>query len=208
MDEDPISERNAVVAKHVFIPAKEARAFELEKGARLEVIASEGKQVGDLTAVSREDHTAGFTSQVTASANGRSLRRAEVLYAGPPSFLPLLRVLEDPVGTHWIHGRCTQLRSRLDGGDENAPNCHTNIVESLAALGVPEHLVPFGTFNIFMAADIDADGRYSYREPEVEKDQSILFQAEANVLVSISACPSDSVINAFEAKGLTVALHS
>lgn len=191
----------------LFIPAKQARAFEVREGAVFEVVASEGKQVGDLTAVASEDHTAGLNSQVTASANGRSLRRAEVLYSGPPRFLPLLRVLEDPVGTHWIHGRCTRLRNLMEGGDAEAPNCQDNISRSLVDVGVEAHLVPFGTFNVFMAADIDADGHYSYREPEVEKGQSIVFRAETDVLVSLSACPSDSVINAFEPKGLTVVLR-
>lgn len=169
-------------------------------------MASQGKQVGDLTVIARDDHTIAFSSQVTASANGRSLRRARTLYSGPPGFVPLLEVVHDPVGTHWIHGRCTRLRLEMDTGSGSAPNCHDNIVASLRAFGVEEHLVPYGTFNVFMAVDVDADGTYRSREPEVEQGQAIRFRACLDVLVSVSACPSDTVTNAFEPKGLTVVL--
>ena len=105
------------------IPRCEGRAFEVLKDQVLRVIAIEGKQVGDMTVLNLHDFRETFSAQCTNSSNGRYLTKAEKLYSRPPAFNEMLSVVDDKVGVHWIHGRCTSLMYRLINGIEGHPNC-------------------------------------------------------------------------------------
>ena len=91
------------------IPKAEGRAFELSPGQVLRVTAIEGKQVGDLTVLNLHDYRERFSAIFTPAMNGRSLRRADHLYSGPPFFNAMLDVEHDTHGVHWIGGRCNRL---------------------------------------------------------------------------------------------------
>jgi len=189
------------------IPKEEGQAFEVAQGQLLRVIAVEGKQVGDLTLLNARDRTEKLNIQVTVSTNGRSFFKARVLYSGPPHFRPMLTILEDKYGMHWLHGRCTSQMYKTRFGVENHRNCHDNIVEALAPFGVAPHEVPFDTFNIFMIADIDSEGLYTFRPPLIEKGDFIEFRADMDVLVALSACPEDDEVNDYVPKPLKVEIR-
>ena len=192
------------IVSQLIIPRCEGRAFELQRGQTLRVIAVEGKQVGDMTLLNLTDFRERLNIPITSSSNGRSLFSARELYSGPPHFNVMLTVTGDRHRMHWLHGRCTSLMYRRLYGVEGHRNCHDNIVESLRPFGIQPHDVPFDTFNIFMVAAIDAEGRYSFKPPLVEKGDFIEFRAEMDLLVSISACPDEGEINDYEAKPLKV----
>ena len=69
--------------RELVIPKCEGRAFEVLKGQVLRVIAAEGKQVADLTALNLRDFRETFSSHITAQV-ARSFRNAKQLYSGPP----------------------------------------------------------------------------------------------------------------------------
>ena len=193
------------IVNELIIPRCEASAFEVSKGQVLRVIAIEGKQVGDMTALSLHDFREKFNSIVTNSANGRSFIKATKLYSGPPGLNVMLTVVDDKVGTHWIHGRCTRQMYKLLHGLEHHRNCHDNITESLRPYGITEYEVPFDTFNIFMKGHVDDNGHYIFEPPLAEKGDYIDFLAEMDLLVAISACPQDlTSVNDFSPKPLKV----
>jgi uncharacterized protein YcgI (DUF1989 family) len=192
------------------IPKMEGRAFELRAGQVLRVMAIEGKQVGDLTALSLNDHREHFSAIFTPAMNGRSLRRADRLYSGPPHFNAMLDVEHDTHGVHWLGGRCN--RMLYEGlGAPGHRNCHDNIVEALAAHGVSELDVPIDTFNIFMAVDTHPDGTFSFGPPVIEQGDYIDFRAIMDTLIAISACPNEGElrgeINDYVAKPLKVEIR-
>ena len=135
------------------IPKAEGRAFEMSAGQVLRVTAIAGKQVGDLTVLNLHDYRERFSAIFTPAMNGRSLRRADHLYSGPPFFNAMLDVEHDTHGVHWIGGRCNRLLYEALGAAGHR-NCQDNIVDALAPYGIAEHEVPVDTFNIFMAVDI------------------------------------------------------
>jgi uncharacterized protein YcgI (DUF1989 family) len=186
------------------IPRCEGRAFELRSGQIFRVIAVEGKQVGDLTLVSRHDRRETFSSHLTAGLSGGSLRRAAELYSRPPFARVMLTVVEDPVGVHWIHGRCTRMWYQRRLGVADHPNCHDNLVTALRPYGLTEYDLPLDTFNIFMAGHLDAENRYSFSPPVAGPGDFITFRAEMDLLVAISACPDVSEINDHAPKPLRV----
>ena len=87
---------------------------------------------------------------------------------------------------------------------KNHANCHDNIVGSLKPYAIPEHAIPFDTFNIFMAVSVDEDGYYTFERPPVEQGDYIEFQAEMDLLVAIYACPAEDEVNDFAPKPLKV----
>ena len=192
------------LSQELIVPKGEGRAFEVNRGQFMRIIAVEGKQVGDLTLLSARDYREKLNIPVTCSRNGRSLFRAEVLYSGPPHFNAMLTVVEDKHGLHWLHGRCTSFMYKTRLGIENHRNCHDNIVEALQPYGIEPHEVPFDTFNVFMIADIDSNGYYTFRPPLVEKGGFVEFRAEMDLLVALSACPEEDEVNDYVAKPLKV----
>jgi uncharacterized protein len=190
----------------ITIPKCEARAFEVRRGQSFRVIAVEGKQVGDMTLLSTRDRRETFSSHLTAGLNG-SMRRALRLYSRPPFANAMLTVTEDPVGVHWIHGRCTRAWYRERIGADNHPNCHDNLVQAVRPFGLSEYDLPLDTFNIFMVGHVDEENRYRFSPPLANKGDHIAFRAEIDLLVAISACPDDSVINDYAPKSLRVEIQ-
>ncbi len=199
------------LVSETIIPKTEGRAFELRAGQVLRLIAIEGKQVGDLTALNLRDFKEKFSAIFTPAMNGRSLRRAETLYSGPPFFRAMLGVEHETHGMHWLGGRCNRLLYEALGAPGHR-NCHDNIVEALAPYGIPPHEVPLDTFNVFMAVDTDDQCRFTFRQPVIEKDDYVDFRAHMDALVAISACPNEGPlrgeINDFVAKSLKVEIHN
>ena len=189
------------------IPKAEGRAFELLTGQVLRVIAFEGKQVGDLTALNLHDFREAFSAILTPAMNERSLRRADTLYSGMPWARPMLDVEHDTHGVHWLGGRCNRMLYEAMGAPGHR-NCHDNIVEALGAYGIEPHDVPLDTFNIFMAVDVDENGSFTFRPPVIDKGDYIDFRARMDCLVAISACPNEGdlrgEINDYVAKPLQV----
>ncbi len=189
------------------IPKCEGRSFEITKGQIFRVIAAEGKQVGDMTLLNLQDFNEKFNVPVTCKLNDRSLKRASKLYSGPPYFNTMLTVVDDKLGIHWLHGRCTRHTYQLRFGVENHANCHDNIVGSLKPFGIPEHAIPFDTFNIFMVVNVDENGYYTFGRPLIEQGDYIDFRAEMDLLVAISACPAEDEVNDYAPKSLNVEIR-
>jgi uncharacterized protein YcgI (DUF1989 family) len=194
--------------RQLIIPKCEGRAFELKQGEILRLIAHEGKQVADMTAVNRHDFRETFSSHLTAGLNGASFRHATRLFSRPPFFRPMLTIVHDKAKVHWIHGRCTR---KWDGHKRHEgieANCHDNIVGALKAFGMDEYQIPLDTFNAFMVVDIDSDSHYTFRAPVIEKGGYVDFRAEMDQIVAISACPAESEINDHSAKALKVEIRT
>lgn len=189
------------------IPKREGRSLQLQRGQVLRVIAWEGKQVADIAVFNLHDLRETYSGPSTAAMNDRSFRRATWLYSGPPFFNVMMTITEDNHRVHWfIGGRCSPLTKGRDGIG-SAPNCHTNIVNAVAPLGIDEYNVPLDTFCAFMYVEVDENCQYSYRAPVIEAGDFVDFRAEMDVLVAISACPSERVINDHVPKSLKIEIR-
>ena len=193
--------------KEFIIPKCEGRAFQLKQGEILRLIAHEGKQVADMTALNRHDFRETFSSHLTAGLNGASFRHATRLFSRPPFFRPMLTIVDDKAKVHWIHGRCTRQWDGHHRHEGISANCHDNIVAALKPFGLDEYQIPLDTFNAFMVVDIDSDSHYTFRPPVIEKGDYIELRAEIDQLVAISACPASSEINDYAPKPLMVEIR-
>ena len=163
-------------------------AFRLARGQRLKVIDPQGEQVSDLLAFNAAD-----TNEVISS--GRSLDYASKIYLtmGDPLYSNrsniMLRIVEDTVGRHdFLLTPCSKDTFRIIYGDEHPHRgCFGNLAEALAPYGVRPDQIPTA-FNVFMNVTIDGEGRLKVEPPLSRAGDHILFQAEQDLIVALTAC--------------------
>jgi len=164
-------------------------AFTLDKGQRLRVIDPEGEQVSDMLAFNRAD-----VAEVISS--GRTLDYASRLFltTGDPLYSNrsnvMLRIIEDTVGRHdFLLTPCSKDTFRIIYGDEHPHRgCFGNLAEALAPYGIGEDQIPVA-FNIFMNVTVDgATGELAVLPPLSRAGDHILFEAEQDLIVALTAC--------------------
>jgi hypothetical protein len=170
------------------IPPRSGTAFRLSKGQRLYVIDPRGEQVSDLLAFNAHD-----IAEVISS--GRSLDYASKLFltTGDALYsnrsLVMLRILEDTVGRHdFLLTPCSRDTFRIIYGDKDPHRgCFGNLAEALEPYGISPDQIPTA-FNVFMNVVIAADGALSVEPPLSRAGDYVLFEAEQDLLVALTAC--------------------
>lgn len=170
------------------IPPRSGAAFRLNRGQRLRVIDPEGEQVSDLLAFNAQD-----TAEVISS--GRTLDYAGKIYltAGDPLYSNrsnvMLRIVEDTVGRHdFLLTPCSKDTFRIIYGDEHPHRgCFGNLAEALEPYGIGPDQIPTA-FNVFMNVTIDPDGVLAVRPPLSKAGDFVLFEAEQDLIVALTAC--------------------
>ena len=175
----------------VEIPARHGGAAEVKRGQILRVIDVEGEQVGDLVCFNRHDLGECYSPQNTVLFN-------RTIYPGIGAVLvsnrgrPMMRVVADTVGVHdLICGSCSEeyYRNRLDHREPHR-SCRSNLAEAMAPWGVALASIPF-SFNVFMRWPVQPDGTVVPMAAPSRAGDHIDFQADMDVIVANSACPSD-----------------
>jgi uncharacterized protein len=187
------------------IPKKSARAFELKKSQILRIIAVEGPQVADLNAFNFHNLKEHFSSGRTRSVGGIHVREGSSLYSISGHENAMMTVIRDPVGVHNILGtRCSGVVYRKKYGIEGYKGCQELLSEAIAAFGLTSYDT-HDAFSIFMNKKIGEDGRMIILPPTVKTSESIDLLAEMDLLIAISACPSEkAATNNFVAKSLGI----
>ena len=171
------------------IPCRSGTAFTLDKGQYLTIIDPLGEQVADLAAFCRED-----VDEVISS--GRTLDYASRIYltTGDPIYSNrskvLLRIVNDTVGRHdFLLTPCSADTFRIIYGDRHPhQGCFGNLAAALAPYGIVPDRLPI-TFNIFMNVAIDsATGVLQVQPPLSRPGDRIVFQAEQNLIIGLTAC--------------------
>ncbi len=171
------------------IPPRSGRAFRLAKGARLRVIDPQGEQVADMLAAFASD-----TAEIMSS--GRTFDYLEKIYLSAGDIIysnrsrPMLTIVEDTVGRHdFLLTPCSADTFRILYGDR-APHrgCFGNLAEALAPYGIGADEIP-ACFNIFMNVELDAaTGRISVKPPLSKAGDYIVFRAELDLVIGLTAC--------------------
>jgi len=173
------------------VPAGSGAGFLLKRGQQLRVIDPEGGQSGDLVAVSADGRE--------RLSNGRTFDYGGKVYLSTGDVLwsdlsnPLLTIVADDVGRHdLLYSPCSVEMYRLQYGVKGYhPNCHDNLRAALKSLGIELESVSTA-FNFFMCVDVAADGRLVFSPPRSRAGDSIVFRAEMDLAVAVSACPAST----------------
>lgn len=171
------------------IAPRTGTAFKVMKGQRLRVIDPQGEQVSDMLAFNAHD-----TNEVISS--GRTLDYASKLFlsVGDPLYSNrsnvMLRIVEDKVGRHdFLLTPCSKDTFRIIYGDKNPHHgCFGNLSNALAPYGIAPDQIPIA-FNIFMNVHVDGvSGELRVDPPMSKAGDHILFEAEMDLIVALTAC--------------------
>lgn len=193
------------------IPACSARAFYVDRGQRLRVIAHEGKQVADLKFFNRSNLTEQFAASWSVLLNTTqgtgTAQRITKLWSKPPYENVMLTVVHDDVGQHLMNGSCSRRWAELSGGMskvvDGGRTCWDLFDEVLEPYGLSAADTDSqGTFNVFMSVTHDAVGKMIFEPPRCETGDFIEFEAAMDILVAATSCPDINEINDFRPKAV------
>jgi uncharacterized protein YcgI (DUF1989 family) len=190
------------------IPATRAVAVEARAGQRVTIVDDEGKQVGDMCAISLDDPGEYMDMTPTRLALSRlELREGDWLLTNRRR--PILRVERDPVGTHdMIFGGCDRYRYSVDFGIAEHRNCQDNLLEALEPWELPEidrQLAVREILNVFINQELDASGQFHLLEPITKPGDSITFEVLMDSIIAVSACPeSQTPCNGFNPTDMAI----
>jgi uncharacterized protein YcgI (DUF1989 family) len=179
------------------VPARTGLAVAVAAGQGVAVVDSDGGQVGDLFAFNAADPGEYLSASHTRAATSR------VFPAIGQAFMssrrrPMLRVAGDTSpGYHdLLLAACDPVRYQQLGVAGWHASCAENLTTALAAFGiVPSHIPQ--PFNVFMRTPGTLDGSIVWLAAQSKAGDRFDMVAEMDLIVALSACPSDLVgINA------------
>lgn len=171
------------------IAPRSGTAFRLNRGQRLRVVDPEGEQVSDLLAFNAHDTREAISSGRTLDyASKLFLSTGDPLYSNRSNVM--LRIVEDTVGRHdFLLTPCSKDTFRIIYGDEHPHRgCFGNLAEALAPFAVEPDQIPIA-FNVFMNVQVDGEtGALTVAPPKSKAGDHILFEAEMDLIVALTAC--------------------
>ena len=173
------------------IPPCTGTSFLLTRGERLRVTDPWGEQVSDLTCYAAADVREYLSC-------GRTFDYEETLLLTAGNTLwsnrsrKLLRITRDDCGRHdFLLTPCSPEMYRILYGFDGHPSCFANLSKHLGPRGIGPDAIPT-TFNCFMNVQFRPDGRVSVETPLSEAGDAIEFEALEDLVVGLTACPSET----------------
>ena len=198
------------VVQDTVVPANHGMAFEAKKGQVLRIYQVEEKQVGDVVFFNANDYKEWWHVGQTWTTNGHmgtgTAKSFQHFYSKPPRENVMLTVVEDTVKVHWGNNgaRCSRrMLERRGRGTEQPRSCQENLEEALAPYGITGDDIG-DCFNVFLNVELDSSGAFNIVAPTALKGDHIDLLAEMDILMGISACPADMVVNDYRTKPLGV----
>jgi hypothetical protein len=178
----------------------------LKKGQLLKIIDPQGEQVSDLTAFSLEDKAEWLSSGRTIDyANTIYLTTGNTLYSNRSR--PMLTIVEDTVGRHdFLLTPCSPATFKIIyDNHEYHPSCFENLQTNLAQFGITPDMIPT-TLNVFMNVVVLETGELRIDPPPSKAGDYIVFRAEMDLIVGITACSAE-MSNNYSFKPIDVEIY-
>ena len=179
----------------VEVPGYSGRAVKVKKGQRIRVTDVEGQQIGDLFAVSADDHFEFLSAAVTRAVVWKLFPEVgECFYTTLRR--PILTFLEDnSPGIHdMLFAPCDRVLFEMLGCTEYHRNCRDNYLEAAAGAGIRHTVVP-DPVNIFENTPPRTDGRLYAGPMPTKAGDNMLFRAEMDLIFLLTACSCDIGMN-------------
>jgi uncharacterized protein YcgI (DUF1989 family) len=172
------------------IPPQTGVAFRMTAGAILRVVDLKGEQVSDLMAFAPDGVETLSSGRSIDYASTIRLTTGHVLYSNRSR--PMFTILSDTVSVHdFLFSPCSpEMFVALYNFDPSHPSCFRNLADNLASFGIEEDRIGT-TFNIFMNAEMSADGELKVVPPVSKAGDYIEFRAEMDLIVGLTACSAE-----------------
>lgn len=170
-------------------------AFTLKKGEYLKVIDPEGEQVSDMVLFNKDD----LRERIS---NGKSMDFEESILLTTGNYLwsnrsrKMMRIVEDTNGRNdFLLAPCSPATFKIMyKNDEPHPSCFENLLINLEPYGVRPDDIPTA-FNIFMNVQFQQDGKLSVEPPTSKAGDYVIFKAEIDLIVGLTACSAEESNN-------------
>ena len=176
----------------ITIPARRAMAAHVKKGQKIRVTNTYGTQVVDCWALNADNMGEYMSMEhCRVSFERYRPRKGDVMITNRRK--PILKIVEDTAnGVHdTLLAACDRYRYELLGCKEYHRNCTDNFWEAMVAIGEKPAELP-APFNLWQNTPVEPDGDIIKPNPPVsKKGDFILFRAEMNLVICLSACPQD-----------------
>ncbi len=170
-------------------------AFKLKKGQNLKVIDPRGEQVSDMVLFNADDIREKISS-------GKTMDFEETILITKGHFLwsnrsrKMMEILEDTNGRNdFLLAPCSpetfQIMYKNPGYH---PSCFENLYTNLKPFGIEPDDVPTA-FNIFMNVQFSPDGKLSVDPPQSKAGDYVLFEAQMDLIVALTACSAEDSNN-------------
>lgn len=177
------------------IEKQTGKAFKLKKGQKLKVIDPQGEQVSDMVLFNAEDPREKISS-------GKTLDFEESILISEGNFLwsnrsrKMMKILKDTNGRNdFLLAPCSpETFQIMYNNPEYHPSCFENLYTNLKPFGIEPDDVPTA-FNIFMNVQFAPDGKLSVEPPLSEAGDYVLFEAEMDLIVALTACSAEDSNN-------------
>ena len=181
------------ISSRYLIPARQGRAVRLAQGQYLKIINTYGTQVCDLWAFNAHSLQEFLSMEhVRPWINRLTPRVGDSLVTNHRR--PILKLLEDTSpGVHdTTIASCDIYRYYTLGVEGYHDNCTDNLRMALEAIKLQTPEVP-APFNLWMNTPYKADGTLDWLSTVSKANDYLLFQAELECVIVMSACPQDLV---------------
>ena len=165
-------------------------AFELQKGQLLKVTDPEGQQVSELICYKLNDPDEWLSSGRTLGHTRTWLiTKGHTLFSNQSN--AMLTIQEDTCGRHdFMLAPCNQNMYKIFGDQADAhQSCHENLLSSLMGWDVEPNEIHV-TFSIFMNTRFKHDGSIAIEAPISKAGDYVVFRAEMDLVVGLTACSS------------------
>jgi uncharacterized protein len=180
-------------SKRYLVPARQGRAVRLDVGQRLKIINLHGTQVCDLWAFNFHSLQEFLSMEhVRPWINRLTPRTGDSLVTNCRR--PILTLLEDTSpGVHdTTIASCDIYRYHTLGVDGYHDNCADNLRMALKAINLRAPEVP-SPFNLWMNTPYRVDGALDWLPTVSKAGDYLVFRAELDCVVVMSACPQNLV---------------
>lgn len=170
-------------------------AFTIKKGQRLKVIDPEGEQVSDMVLFNADDSREKISSGKTLDFEEQILiTKGNHLWSNRSR--QMMHILEDTNGRNdFLLAPCSPETFKIMyGNKEYHPSCFENLYTNLRAYDIEPDDIPTA-FNIFMNVQFSAAGKLSVDPPLSKAGDYVLFEAQMNLIVGLTACSAEDSNN-------------
>ncbi|MGI0105224.1 DUF1989 domain-containing protein [Salinimicrobium sp. WS361] len=170
-------------------------AFKLKKGQKLKVIDPQGEQVSDMVLFNAEDPREKISSGKTLDFEESILiTKGDWLWSNRSN--KMMKILEDTNGRNdFLLAPCSPETFKIMyNNPDYHPSCFENLYTNLKPFNIEPDDVPTA-FNIFMNVQFDENGKLSVDPPLSKAGDYVLFEAEMDLIVALTACSAEDSNN-------------
>jgi uncharacterized protein YcgI (DUF1989 family) len=165
------------------------KAVPVFRGEVLRIEQEVGGTCVDFNAFNLHDYKEFLDCGFTRSFQSFDPRRGEFIWTNAPRGRPMFAILEiaDTCELDIVGHRCNRVFQELGWGLPTHPNCQDTLAEAIREYGLTPDDV-HDSFNLWMATDIDANGRRQFRWNPARKGDRIDLLAMFDVLAAAVVC--------------------